>query len=53
MTTALNNDRIFYATQAVAIAPEGTAASNYDVADVAHGVQSIGITTNFNLEQAF
>jgi hypothetical protein len=53
MTTALNNDRIFYATQAVAIAPEGTAATGYDTGDVAHGVQSIGITTNFNLEQAF
>lgn len=53
MTTALNNDRIFYATQAVAIAPEGTAATTYDTDDVAHGVQSIGITTNFNLEQAF
>ena len=53
MTTALNNDRIFYATQAVAIAPEGTVASSYDAEDVAHGVQSIGITTNFNLEQAF
>ena len=53
MTTALNNDRIFYATQAVAIAPEGTAADTYDTDDVAHGVQSIGITTNFNLEQAF
>lgn len=53
MTTALNNDRIFYATQAVAIAPEGTAAASYDASDIAHGVQSIGITTNFNLEQAF
>jgi hypothetical protein len=53
MTTALNNDRIFYATQAVAIAPEGTAAASYDAGDIAHGVQSIGITTNFNLEQAF
>jgi len=53
MTTALNNDRIFYATQAVAIASEGTAASSYGTNNVAHGVQSIGITTNFNLEQAF
>ena len=53
MTTALNNDRIFYATQAVAIAPDGTAPLNYDANDVAHGVQSVGITTNFNLEQAF
>jgi len=53
MTTALNNDRIFYATQAVAIAPDGTTPLNYDANDVAHGVQSVGITTNFNLEQAF
>lgn len=53
MTTALNNDRIFYATQAVAIAPDGTEPANYIADNVAHGVQSIGITTNFNLEQAF
>src|SRR6056300_348344 len=53
MATALNNDRIFYATQAVAIAPEATDATLYEATHVAHGVQSIGITTNFNLEQAF
>lgn len=53
MATALNNDRIFYATQAVAIAPEATDADLYEAKHVAHGVQSIGITTNFNLEQAF
>lgn len=53
MTTALNNDRIFYATQAVAIAHDGKAAGSYQKTDVAHGVQSVGITTNFNLEQAF
>jgi hypothetical protein len=45
------NNRIFYACQAVAFRPmgDGTAASYV----VAHGVQSVGITTNFNLEQAF
>jgi len=53
MTTNLTNDRVFYATQAVAIAPRGTAASGYTADHVAHGVQSIGITTNFNLEQVF
>lgn len=45
------NDRIFYACQGVAITPEGKADPG--AGDMAHGVQSIGITTNFNLEQAF
>lgn len=42
------NNRIFYACQAVAIAglPDETFVE-------VHGVQSIGINTNFNLEQAF
>lgn len=52
-TTNLGNDRIFYATQAVAIAPKGTNPAEYTGQHVAHGVQSIGITTNFNLEQVF
>lgn len=52
-TTNLSNDRVFYATQAVAIAPRGTAPENYTGVHAAHGVQSIGITTNFNLEQVF
>lgn len=52
-TTNLGNDRVFYATQAVAIAPRGTAAKSYTADHIAHGVQSIGITTNFNLEQVF
>jgi|TARA_B100000085_G_scaffold176015_1_gene160298 hypothetical protein len=50
-----DNKRIFYACQAVAICPEG-AGENHDrleAANIAHGVQSVGITTNFNLEQAF
>lgn len=46
------NNRIFYACHAVAIAPcfteHSDAATNF-----VHGVQSVGITTNFNLEQAF
>jgi len=52
-TTNLTNDRIFYATQAVAIAPRGTNPYQYNTTHIAHGVQSIGITTNFNLEQVF
>ena len=46
------NNRIFYACQAVAIAPcfEDATTGN---TKLVHGVQSVGITTNFNLEQAF
>jgi hypothetical protein len=44
------NNRIFYACQAVAIAPCFT-GGNTMVA--VHGVQSVGVNTNFNLEQAF
>ena len=43
------NDRIFYACQLVGIGPQGGSSAP----TIAHGVQSIGITTNFNLEQAF
>ena len=46
------NNRIFYACQGVAIAPTGAASVDGNI-KVLHGVQSIGITTNFNLEQAF
>lgn len=48
-----NNNRIFYACQGVAIEPMGTAAGTYDANSMVHGVQSVGITTSFNLEQAF
>lgn len=46
-----SNNRIFYACQAVAITTEGdnTVVSG----DMIHGLQSVGMTTNFNLEQAF
>ena len=44
------NNRIFYACQAVAMKPMAGTNAEYKVA---HGVQSVGITTNFNLEQAF
>lgn len=46
-----SNKRIFYACQAVAITKEGDTA--VEAGDLVHGVQSVGITTNFNLEQAF
>jgi hypothetical protein len=46
------NNRIFYACQAVALAPCFEDANNSNTF-FAHGVQSVGINTNFNLEQAF
>ena len=44
------SDRIFYAVQAVGLerADTGTGTISW-----LHGVQSVGITTNFNLEQVF
>jgi 3D (Asp-Asp-Asp) domain-containing protein len=44
------NNRIFYACQAVAIAPCYVAG---DTMVAVHGVQSVGVNTTFNLEQAF
>jgi hypothetical protein len=46
------NDRIFYACQAVGIQPHGDGGS-VAATEVIHGLQSVGVTTNFNLEQAF
>lgn len=46
------NNRIFYACQAVVIAPCFD-AHNDTTSRTVHGAQSVGITTNFNLEQAF
>lgn len=45
------NQRIFYACQAVAIAPRGTTtiASTH----IVHGVQSVGMTSTFTLDQVF
>ncbi len=57
-----NNTRVFYATQAVTIGAIGnTTATVIDTATassagthkIVHGLQSIGVDTNFNLEQAF
>jgi hypothetical protein len=45
------NNRIYYACQAVAITEEGD--DTILAGDMVHGLQSVGITTNFNLEQAF
>ena len=42
------NNRVFYACQAVVIGDEGDLNAR-----TIHGVQNVGITTNFNLEQAF
>lgn len=51
------NNRIFYATQAVALKPQNdTGSSLYTSAGgwyFPRGVQSAGITTNFGLEQVF
>ena len=46
-----SNNRIFYACQAVAISNMGD--DTLDTANLIHGLQSVGVTTNFNLEQAF
>ena len=46
-----SNKRIFYACQAVAITNCGD--NVLAPADMVHGVQSVGVNTTFNLEQAF
>jgi hypothetical protein len=46
-----SNKRIFYACQAVAITNHGD--DELAVSDMVHGVQSVGVNTTFNLEQAF
>lgn len=48
------NNRIFYATQAVALKPQNSdGTSLYSTWYYPRGVQSAGITTNFALEQVF
>lgn len=59
------NNRVFYATQAVAVGdigatsvvdswqPGDSALDGSDKLMIMHGLQSIGVTTNFNLEQIF
>jgi hypothetical protein len=61
-----NNKRVFYATQGVAVGDIGATAVIDPYASrgatpgnlnnkvgIVHGLQSIGVTTNFNLEQIF
>ena len=47
------NNRVYYAIQQVAMAPDSTAPDQQASMKVVHGVQSVGITTTFNLEQVF
>jgi len=48
------NNRIFYASQAIALLPQNAdGSSKYSAWMFPKGVQSVGITTNFNLEQVF
>lgn len=46
-----DNKRIFYACQAVAISKMGDDV--LATGDIVYGAQSVGVTTTFNLEQAF
>ena len=49
-----NNNRIFYACQSVEInGPSGTVTSENASYDVVQGLQSVGMTTNFNLEPIY
>lgn len=47
----MSNKRIIYACQGVAISNMGK--NSVEPGDMVHGAQSVGVTTNFNLEQAF
>ena len=47
------NNRVYYAIQQVAMAPDSSAPAQHASFKVVHGVQSVGITTTFNLEQVF
>ena len=60
-----NNNRVFYATQGVAIGDINATSvvDSWEAGDsllnasdklvIMHGLQSIGVSTNFNLEQIF
>jgi hypothetical protein len=48
---ANKNYRVFYAIQQLAFTRDGT--TTFAAVHVAHGVQSVGVTTTFNLEQVF
>ena len=45
------NQRIFYACQAVAICQRGETDVNPD--DIIHGVQSVGMSSTFTLDNVF
>ena len=45
------NQRIFYACQAVAITPRGT--TTVTAAHIVHGLQSVGMSSTFTLDQVF
>jgi hypothetical protein len=45
------NQRIFYAVQSVAIAPTFTSALT--AAHIVHGLQSVGMSSTFTLDQVF
>ena len=49
------NNRVFYAIQQFSLTPDGEVVSNGVSTNtvVLHGIQSVGITTTFNLEQVF
>lgn len=46
-------ERIFYANQQVSIRPDSDGNAAFGLGDEVHGVQSVGMTTNFNLVQVF
>ena len=46
------NNRIYYATHQVGIKADG-GSYTFALGDEVHGVQSVGMTTNFNLDQVF
>lgn len=46
------NNRIYYAIHQVGLKEDGD-TDGFDATDVLHGIQSVGISTNFNLEQVF
>ena len=49
------NNRVFYAIQQFSLTPDGEVVENGVSTNtvVLHGIQSVGITTTFNLEQVF
>ena len=47
------NKRVFYAAKKVGIGPVGAAGGGGEDFRQLHGIQSVGITTTFNLEQTF